>query len=52
VSATKLELPTDTDAQRCLVCGQDTLDTGWECTNCGADCMAFYYRPDTKGEPR
>ncbi len=34
--------PVDTDAQWCLVCGQDALDTGWECTNCGTDCMPFY----------
>ena len=26
----------DPDESRCLVCG-DELDTGWECTGCGAD---------------
>lgn len=38
-----LELPTDPDAQWCLKCGKDALDTGWECTECGYDNMQWYY---------
>lgn len=38
-----LVLPTDPDAQRCIACGKDALDTGWECTECGYDCMPWYY---------
>ena len=37
-----LALPTDPDEQRCLKCGEDALDTGWECTNCGYDNMQWY----------
>ena len=45
MSAEVLKLPADTDEQRCLACGKDSLDTGWECTECGYDCMPWYY-PD------
>lgn len=38
-----LKLPTNSDAQHCLRCGQDALDTGWECTECGYDNMPWYY---------
>jgi ribosomal protein L37E len=38
-----LKLPTDAEAQRCLKCGEDALDTGWECTECGYDNMPWYY---------
>lgn len=37
------------DLQRCLRCGQAALDTGWECTECGYDCMPHYCPPT---EPR
>lgn len=43
MSGEVLNLPTDTDAQRCIACGKDALDTGWECTECGYDCMPWYY---------
>lgn len=42
MSADLLKLPTDPDAQRCIACGKDALDTGWECTDCGYDCMPWY----------
>lgn len=42
MSAETLDLPTNTDAQLCLACGKDALDTGWECTECGYDCMPWY----------
>lgn len=42
MSGEELKLPTDTDAQHCLKCGKDALDTGWECTECGYDCMPWY----------
>jgi len=33
----------DNDKMPCIRCGKDTLDTGWECTECGMDCRDFYY---------
>lgn len=42
MSGELLKLPTDPDAQWCLKCGKDALDTGWECTECGYDCAPFY----------
>lgn len=41
----------DPDGGICLVCGENALDTGWECTECGADCRAFYYPESLKSEP-
>lgn len=46
----ELKLPTDPDAQRCLKCGKDALDTGWECTECGYDNMPWY-RPQVAQQP-
>ena len=43
-----LQLPKNSDAQLCLKCGQDTLDTGWECSECGYDNMPWYYRQGVK----
>jgi len=43
-----LELPTDTDEQKCLKCGQHSLDTGWECTECEYDNMPWYYPEGSK----
>jgi ribosomal protein L37E len=51
MTADRLALPTDTDAQRCLKCGEDALDTGWECTECGYDNMPWYYPQGVKKEP-
>lgn len=49
-----LDLPKDGDAQRCLRCGEDALDTGWECAECGYDNMPWYYPQGKKQvkEPR
>lgn len=33
---------------KCLTCGGE-LDTGWECTECGADNMDWYYPPHERG---
>lgn len=38
---TELKLP-ETDG-KCLKCGKDALDTGWECTECGYDNRPWYY---------
>jgi ribosomal protein L37E len=38
---TELKLP-ETDG-KCLKCGKDALDTGWECTECGYDNRQWYY---------
>jgi hypothetical protein len=46
MSAERLTLPTDSDAQWCLACGKDALDTGWECTECGYDCTPWYAPKD------
>jgi hypothetical protein len=46
-----LVLPSDPDAQWCLKCGKDALDTGWECTECGYDCMPWYC-PTSRVEPQ
>ena len=35
-------LSKDSDKQKCLRCGEDALDTGWECTECGYDNMPWY----------
>ena len=43
MTAQAMNLPTDPDKQWCLQCGEDALDTGWECTACGYDCMPWYY---------
>jgi len=32
----------DDDDQRCLRCGSSSLDTGWECHDCGYDNMPHY----------
>jgi ribosomal protein L37E len=32
----------DDDDQRCLRCGSPSLDTGWECNDCGYDNMPHY----------
>lgn len=49
-----LDLPKDGDKQRCLRCGEDALDTGWECTECGYDNMPWYHPQGVKKlhEPR
>lgn len=33
----------DPDDEPCIRCGSKFLDTGWECTDCGMDCIDFYY---------
>ena len=50
MSGEKLELEEDGP---CLFCGKDALDTGWECTECGADNRDWYYpdRDRTKDVP-
>ncbi|MBV6782124.1 hypothetical protein KWH04_16050 [Xanthomonas campestris pv. trichodesmae] len=41
----------DDDDQRCLRCGYPTLDTGWECTECGYDNMPHYVGADQQSKP-
>ena len=38
------------DSQICVRCGQRSLDTGWECADCGFDNINIYYpdRPPDK----
>lgn len=40
---TVLTLETDPDKQTCLACGSPSLDTGWECNDCGHDNIAWYF---------
>lgn len=35
----------DPDHERCLRCGSQFLDTGWECTDCGYDNLPHYSQP-------
>ena len=34
------------DAERCLRCGSASLDTGWECNDCGYDNLPHYCPPE------
>lgn len=35
----------DPDDERCLRCGSMSIDTGWECNDCGYDNMSHYSKP-------
>lgn len=37
-----MKVPVEHEEPCCLRCGSSALDTGWECTDCGYDCMPFY----------
>lgn len=45
---TPLEVPTD--EERCMRCGGNFLDTGWECDDCGYDNYSTY-APKKKSSP-
>ncbi|MBO1748917.1 hypothetical protein [Stenotrophomonas indicatrix] len=34
----------DDNDQRCLRCGSPSLDTGWECNDCGYDNLPHYHQ--------
>lgn len=38
----------DQDHERCLRCGSQFLDTGWECTDCGYDNIVHYCPPEIR----